>query len=381
MFGRGEEAVVDDIARSIDFGSMAEAIWTAKRVVVLTTLVCFLLAIILAFVLPARYTSAVSFLPSNFNSGGSAASAVAGQLALLGGGDLLGIGKNSADTYAGILKSRSVAHELVEKFSLMQVYKVKKESLAEKALGSDTAVSVDLKSSILTVAVTARTPELARDLAAGYMKALQNTNGRLALTEASQRRLFFTEQLAKEKDDLENAEAELQKTQEHSGLIAPAGQTDAEIRTISQIQAQIATRRVDLAALRQSSTNQNAEVIRLQAEIDGLQRELGEMERGGAQQATISIPTARVPALQLDYLRRAREVKYHEALFETLSKQLEAARLDEAREAPLLQVLDPPSLPDTKSSPKRLLICLVGFALGLCSGCIWAIWRSENVLL
>ena len=58
----------------------------------------------------------------------------------------------------------------------------------------------------------------------------------------------------------------------------------------------------------------------------------------------------RFPALELDYIRHARDVKYHEALFEIIAKQYEAARLDQAHE-PILQVLDAPSVPDSKSGP------------------------------
>jgi uncharacterized protein involved in exopolysaccharide biosynthesis len=304
------------------------------------------------------------------------AGALAGQLSALGGGDLLGVGKTSGDLYAGILASRSIASELVKRFNLMQVYKVKKESQAENALRSSTTVLLDAKSSIVSLSVTDKSPERARDLANSYMDALRETNGRLALSQSSQRRLFFEEQLTKEKDDLENAEVDLKKTEEQSGLIAPTGQTEAEIRTIADTQAQVAIRQVQLAALRQSATDQNPEVIRLRSEIEDLEGQLSRLQRGNGNGSTIAIPTSKVPALQLEYVRKEREVKYHEALFEMLSRQYEAARLDEAREAPMVQVLDSASYPDTKSSPKRLYYLLGGLVFGLLASCIWVLVRE-----
>jgi len=348
--------------------------WTIARV----TFGALAIATVVAFLLPVRYTSSVSFIPPNLSNGSSMASALAGQLSALGAGDLLGGGvKNSGDLYAGILRSRSVARELVKRFDLMRVYRVTKESKAHKVLDSHTDVTVDTKSSIVTVDVTEKDPKLAAELAGAYMDALRETNGRLALSQSSQRRLFFGQQLAKEKDDLENAEVDLKKTEERSGLIAPSGQTEAQIRTIAETRAQIASRQVQLAALRESATEQNPEVVRLRSEVEDLQGQLSRLQAGNGKESSTIIPTSRVPELQLEYVRKEREVKYHEALFEMLSRQYEAARLDEARDSPVLQMLDPASYPDVKSGPKRSYYMAGGLFLGFIAGCVWVLVRDR----
>ena len=370
-------AAVEEEESSIDLVALFQALRRGKRTIFRVTLGFFAFATVVAFLLPFQYTSAVSFIPPNLNNSSSMASALAGQLSALGAGDLVGGVKNPGDLYAGILKSRSISSELVKQFDLMHVYRVKKESQAEKVLGSNTDVTVDIKSSIVTVDVTAKSPALAHDLANAYMDALRETNGRLALSQSSQRRLFFVQQLAKEKDDLEDAEVELKKTEEQSGLILPAGQTEVEITTIAQTQAQIAVREVQLAALRDSSTEQNPEVIRLRSEITDLQGQLSRLQKGSGSKSTATIPTSKVPELQLDYVRKEREVKYHEALFDMLSKQYEGARLDEARDAPLLQMLDPASYPDTKSAPKRSYYMLGGLVFGFFASCVWVLTRDR----
>jgi capsule polysaccharide export protein KpsE/RkpR len=197
------------------------------------------------------------------------------------------------------------------------------------------------------------------------------------LSQSSQRRLFFGEQLAKEKDALEDAEVDLKKTEEQSGLIAPTGQTTVEIETIAQTQAQIAVREVQLAALRDSATEQNPEVIRLRSEIDDLQGQLARLQRGSGKESTAAIPTSMVPGLELEFVRKEREVKYHEALFDMLSRQYEAARLDEARDAPVVQVLDPASYPDIKSSPKRSYYMIGGLVFGFFGSCAWVLTRDR----
>jgi uncharacterized protein involved in exopolysaccharide biosynthesis len=278
--------------------------------------------------------------------------------------------------YAGILKSHSISSSLVKKFDLIKVYRVKHESDAIKELTKNTTVTVGAKDSIVTLAVTDRTPKRAHDLAQAYLDELHETNGRLALTESGQRRVFFDQQLIKEKDELGDAEVELKKVQEHSGLILPAGQTSLEMETIAKTRAQIAARQVQLAALRQSSTEVNPVVIRLRSEIADLQGQLNGLHNGKDGGDEGDIPTSKVPALQLLYVRKEREVKYHEALFEMLARQDEAARMDEAREAPLLQVLDPASYPDQKSGPHRSLIVLGGLFAGLFIGAMWVLGRA-----
>jgi tyrosine-protein kinase Etk/Wzc len=363
---------------AVDLVDVFHRLKQGRKTVLLCTLACGLVVTAIAFRLPLWYTSTTSFIPpANLGSNNSMASLVAGQLSAMGAGDLLGNIKNPGDLYAGILKSHSIAGDLVKRFDLMRVYRVKKESLAEKALASNTDVTVDIKSSIVTVDVMAKSPKLAHDLASAYMDALRETNGRLAFSQSSQRRLFFGEQLAKEKDELEDAEVDLKRTEEQSGLIAPAGQTEMEIGTIGQVQAQIAVREVQLAALRQSSTDENPDVIRLRSEIGDLQGQLARLQKGSASKSTATIPTSKVPEVQLEFVRKEREVKYHEALFDMLSKQYEAARLDEARDAPVLQVLDEATYPDTKSAPKRSYYALGGLAFGFLAGSIWVLTRKR----
>jgi tyrosine-protein kinase Etk/Wzc len=360
--------------------SLLSILARSRRTLLLFTSAGLIIAVIIALLLPVHYTSTASFLPPGANSS-SGAAVLAGQLSQLsglgGGAGLLGAAKTPGDLYIGILKSRSIASQLVKRFDLQHVYKVKKESQAEKLLASHSTFDVGVKDSIVTIAVTDTSPSRARDMANAYLDALRETNSRLALSEASQRRLFFGQQLAKEKDDLEDAEVDLKRTEEQSGLIAPAGQTASEIETIAQTRAEISVRQVELSALRQSATDQNPEVIRLQSEIADLQGQLARLQSGSGQGAGTAIPTSKVPALALEYVRKEREVKYHEALFEMLARQYESARLDEAHEAPLLQILDPADYPDSKSGPPRMLIALGGLLFGLFAGCVWVLLRDR----
>lgn len=367
---------------TIDIVELMMTLNRGRMKIIFFALVAFALGTAAAFLIPPEYTSKASLIPPNTNSSSTAAALVGqlSQISGLGAGSLLG-GKSPSDLYVGILKSRSIAAEIVKRFDLMSVYRVKKESEAEKRLASNSKFEVGTKDSIVTISVTDKSASRAHDIANAYLESLRDANGRLALNESSQRRLFFSQQLAKEKDNLENAEVALKETEEKTGLVAPTAQTASEIQIIAQTRAEIAVREVELSALRQSATEQNPEMIRLQSEITDLRGQLSLLQKGNAKNETGGIPTSMVPEVELDYVRKTREVKYHEALFEMLARQLEAARLDESHDPPLLQVLDPASYPDTRSFPPRILIMLGALLFGCLAGSGWVLASERFAMM
>ncbi len=304
-------------------------------------------------------------------------SQLAGQLGSLGALGGLGGLKSPGDVYIGILGSRTIADALIKRFDLQSVYKTKRLSDTEKTLKNNSKF-VSGKDSLVTISVVDRDPRRAANLANGYLDALYEQNGRLALTESGQRRLFFEQQLAHEKDALADAEVELKKTQEQTGMISPIGQTELAIDAIQQLRAQITSRQVELGVLQQGATDLNPQVVRIQTEIKRLQEQLQKLENGSSKRSpgSVQTPTAKVPELALEYIRKQREVKYHETLFQLLARQYESARLDESREAPLLQVVDKAVVPDKKSGPHRMLLTLMGMVLGFLAGALWIVLRN-----
>ena len=151
-----------------------------------------------------------------------------------------------------------------------------------------------------------------------------------------------------------------------------------EIDSIAQTRAQISSKEIELGALKQAATEQNPEVIRLQTQIDGLEQQLQRLENGAEARQNINVlpATAKVPALALEYVRKQREVKYREVLFELVAKQYESARLDESREAPVLQVVDRAVVPDRKSGIPRTFILLASCLLGALVGAGWIIGKD-----
>jgi tyrosine-protein kinase Etk/Wzc len=364
--------------QEIDLLVVMALLLRGRKTILKFTLVAVALAALLAYlVMKPMYTAEASFLPPQ-SAPGSGMSQLASQLGPLSGLGALGGLKSQGEVYLGILESRTIADGMIKRFDLQKVYKTKRISDTEKVLRARSTF-VSGKDTIIAISVKDHDSNRATNLANGYLDALYEQNGRLALTEASQRRLFFEQQLERAKDALADAEVELKKTEEQTGLISPGGQAQVEIESIAQIRAQISSREIELDALKQAATDQNPGVVRLQTQIDGLEQQLRKLEQGSeARQAGNVLPaTAKVPELALEYVRKEREVKYREVLFGLIAKQYESAKLDEAREAPVLQVVDRAVVPDRQSGPPRALIFLASCLLGALAGAGWVIVKDH----
>lgn len=347
-----------------------------RRRIFIVTLIALLLGTAVAFFLKPTFTAVATILPPQQQQ--SSVSALVGQfssLAALGGGSNLL--KNPADMYVGMIMSRTAADRLINRFHLQDLYKAKTMEEARKAFKSHINVEA-AKDGLIEISVKDHDPHRASDLANGLVNELYQLTSTLAITEAAQRRLFFDKQLEEEKTDLATAEEDLKKTQERTGLIQLSGQAEAIIQSVASLRAQIVSREVELQAMRTYATDQNPDVTRLQQEIDTLQQQLNTMEKSQSrlQPGDIQVPTGQVPGAGLEYARKLREVTYHTTLLTLLSKEYEGARIDEAKSAPLIQVVDAAVPPDRKSGPPRLLIILGSAVVGFCLACFWTFFSQ-----
>jgi tyrosine-protein kinase Etk/Wzc len=339
-----------------------------KRLVLGLTLLGGIIAAVIAFVVPPTYTATAVIMPPQQQS--SSAAALLGQLGGIAGlaSQSLGI-KNPSDPYVGILNSQTVADELIKQFKLRDVYKKENLTDTRKKLASRTSFNA-AKYSLIQISVEDRDPKRAADIANAYVDRLQEQNSRLAVTEASQRRLFFERQVEVEKNNLAEAEAAFKKMQEQKGIFQVSSQVEAVIRSMAQLRAEVATREVNLQRLKAGATTQNPEVLRQEIELKEMRAQLQEMEASSTKRSHGDplMPTTMVPEAGLEYTRRLREVKYRETLYELLAKQYEAARIDEAKESPMIQIVDRALTPDKRSAPKRSIYIILGLILGAILG-------------
>jgi uncharacterized protein involved in exopolysaccharide biosynthesis len=361
----------------IDLFDIVLSLLRRRSRIVLLSIGAFVLGVLISLVLKPTFTALAVIMPPQQQQ--SSASALMGQLgSLLGAGAGGGLGlKNPADMYVGILKSRTIADHVITKFNLISVYKTKRMQDARLVLSNHVEFEVG-KDGLIHITVRDGDPNRASDLANAFIDQLYAMNSTLAISEAAQRRVFFDQQMAEEKMALAAAEADLKVTQERTGLIQLSGQAESIIRTIAEVQAEISSREVQMEAMRTFATDQNPDVSRLQQEISELRQQLRNLEDDQQHLAAgdTQVPAGRVPAEGLEYARKLREVKYHETLFDLLSRQYEAARIDEAKAAPIIQVVDWAVPPERKSGPHRSLIALGFGFFGFLFACSWTVFET-----
>jgi len=345
------------------------------------SLASFVVGAGIAFSLKPTFTSTAAILPPQ--SPQSAASALMGQLGSLAGLGAAGAGnllENPADTYVGILQSRTIGDRIIEQFHLQTLWKLKRLQDTRKIL--ETHVQFEYaKDGLIKITVNDPSPKLASDMANAFVEELYRVNSTLVISEASQKRLFFDQQLNEEKAALIATEDNLRATQEKTGLIELSGQAEMAIRTIAETRAELRDREVQLQAMRSYATDENPDVVRLQREIEALRHQLTSLQNNSNQMSLgdTQVPAGKLPSEGLEYIRKLREVRYHTALYDLLSKQFEAARIDEAKSAPIMQVIDRAVPSDGKSGPPRMLITLGLGVVGFCIACFLAFWRQALI--
>jgi tyrosine-protein kinase Etk/Wzc len=335
------------------------------------------LAIIYALLQPNIYTAKIVILPPQ--QGATSMSAMLGQLGGLAG--LVGAGgaiKMSNDVYIGMLKSHTLADQMISRFKLQQRFKAKTIEATRASLAGGTEIKTG-KDGFITIEYSSEDPKFAASIANAYVEELDKLNNTVAVTEASRKRLFFEKQLKENRDNLISAEIGLKQTQERTGLIQLEAQGQAIIAAASNLRGQVVAKEVELQAMGAFATPQNPLYRQAQQVLAGLRAQLAKAERNGVQgRGDIMVPTGKLPETGLEYLRKMRDLKYQETLFELLSKQYEIAKMDEAKEAALIQVLDKALVPEQKSKPKRSLIVILATLMAFFIGVLLAFVREAS---
>lgn len=342
-----------------------------KRLIFGITLAAALASVAAAFCVPVWYTAEAIILPPQQQQ--SSIGAFSGVIGSLTGSSSmasqLGL-KSPSDLYIGLLGSRSISDSVVTQFRLKEVYGKQLTSDARKALLKHMEFSSG-KDSLIKIKAEDTDPKRAAAIANAFIDELYQQNSRLAITDASQRRLFFEKQLATEREALAKAESDLKETQQSTGMLVPSGQAEALIRGAAQLRAEIVSREVQLQAMRSFATEQNPQLQVLEQEIKSFKSQLAGIEENGGSGSKFELSAGKLPQANLEYIRKFRELKYHETLYELLARQYEAARIDEAKQAPVIQVVDRAIVPDKKSWPPRALLVLAGAAAGLLISSVW----------
>ena len=353
--------------RGSTFLSVLLTLARRKKFILLVTVGCAAAALIVSLLLPPEYTATAVILPPSQSSGVASLAGDLGGLSSLAGlaSSALGM-KNLTDMYVSMLKSESVEDEVIRRYGLLAEYHKKYFYDARKRLEWHTTIDGSKKDGLIRLSFEDRSPARAAEVANGYVEVLRGLSQHLAITEAAQRRVVFENQLEQTKDDLTRSEEALKQTELSTGFVAIDSQARALIESAARLRAQVVAKEVQIEAMKAYAGEGNPELLEQQDALNSLR---GQFDRlvgsSGSSADDLFLSKGNVPQAALEYARKLRDVKYNEAIFQVLARQLEAARIDEAKEGGFLQVVNQAIVPERRSFPKRAWITLGAAAFGL----------------
>jgi len=361
----------------------AIVLWRERKALLKIVAAGTLVALLIALLIPTKYESATRLMAPDMRSGSEFAM-MAGLLAKAGGGggvgaltsNLLGGMNNAGDMFVGVLRSRTIASNLVTQFDLKKVYGVRKDWSAQEKLADRTDISQDRKSGIITIRVEDHVPQRAADLARAYVDQLNRLLVEVNTSAAHRERVFLEERLNVVKKELDSATKQLSEFSVKNTTIDPKEQGHAMVEAAVSLQGELIATQTELRGLQQIYTDNNVRVRSLQARIAELRDQINKLrgpdpnqpEEAAANSDSLYPSFRKLPTLGVSYTDLFREVKLRETVFEILTQQYEMAKVEEAKEIPTAKVLDPADVPEKKSGPPRTLILAFGiffsFAIG-----------------
>jgi uncharacterized protein involved in exopolysaccharide biosynthesis len=376
---------------SADSVAYLRLIWEHRGLLARVVLCGFFASTLIAFLIPTRYQSTARLMPPDNNQSGGlamAAAALSGSSGALGGlggiaTDMLGL-KSTSDSFVGILASRTVQDKLITQFDLRKLYRDRRMEDARKDLAEHTDISVDRKSQIITITVTDHDPKRAEAMGQAYVEELNRLVADLSTSSARRERIFLEGRLQAVTSDLEAAEKEFSQFSSKNSAIDIKEQGKAMVAAAATLQGQLIAAESEVQGLKQIYTDNNIRVRSVQARINELKLQLekigGKGEDSsvplGKQQDSLYPSIRKLPLLGVAYADLYRRTRVQEAVFETLTKEYELAKVQEVKEIPTVKVLDSPNTPDKKSFPPRMLIMFLGTAFAFALATTWVFGKT-----
>lgn len=367
---------------------IAELLWRERRFILRCSLCALVTFALIAFLLPNHYTATTRLMPPDYSAGSNLALSLpalsdssSGSTGIMGmASRLLGI-NTSGELLIGVLQSENVEDRVIKKLDLMHVYSDRYIEDARKHLETHTSLSTDPKNGIISISVSDKSAARAAQIANEYVAELNQALAEVNTSSAHRERLFLEQRLEQVSQQSEADSKEFALFASQNGAVDIPDQAKSMVAAGAGLQSQLIVAQAELKGLEQIYSQNNARVRSARARVDELQ---SQMNKFGGKNINPSTDTAlgqdqlypsvrQLPLLGVKYLDLYRRSKVDDAVFELLTKEYEIAKIQEAKEIPTAQVLDPALAPGKKSSPHRLIISLGGMLAALICSCAYLV--------
>ena len=249
------------------------------RKLIITLFVVFvLIATVVAFLLPVKYTSVSTILPPEKTAGPDL-----GFLSMLTDlpvniPSLPGMA-GPADEYVAILRSRNVQEAVINKLNLMELFQTKYMTDALRKLNSICFFD-KTEENLIVITATERTPQLAQKIVQTFIDELDRVNQETRKTSARYSREFLEKRLQEVEVQFHQAAENIRQFQIEHKTIALEEQVKVVIEAAAQLRTQIAFKEVELHLLEKSMESTHPTVVQAKFQLQELKKQLNKLETG-----------------------------------------------------------------------------------------------------
>jgi uncharacterized protein involved in exopolysaccharide biosynthesis len=382
--------------QKLDLVDHLSLIFRRRKSIIVHSFICCIVAAIVSLTLPYWYTAETTILPPTDDNSDISLSSLLNKIPLGGLGMGLGAASEEATLLLAILNSRTLMESTVQQFNLKERYRCKNMEESIKELRKHISVKLNEEGTI-TVKASAKTGflpgrksieearRLSMDISNFCIQELDRINKTLKTERATNTRKFIEKRYMQNIKDLSDAEERLKNFQQKSGAIDLPTQTSSVIKAVAEVKAKIMVKEINLNVLKESYGQSNMEAVTLQNELTELRKKYLELLnnsgeiRGDAKDPFL--PIKDLPRIGIEYARIYRDVVMQQTIMEFLLPQFEQAKIQEAKDTPTVQVLDPAVLPIKRSKPKRAFFVLLVAFIVTGFGVVHAEWQEHMINL
>ncbi|KAA3617963.1 MAG: hypothetical protein DWQ05_07915 [Calditrichaeota bacterium] len=336
-----------------------------RKLIIWNFFIVSILAVIISFLLPKYYKSTAVFLPPSQSSG---LTALIQNFSV----DVLGTSDVTGDAFITILNSRNLREQIISKYDLMNLYERDYIEHTLKDLENNVVIEPEYQVGIgmsninsIAISVIDKSPQRAQNMATDFLNLLEERIIDLNTRKAKNNRIFLELRVAEIKNEMKKTQYAMRNFQEEYGAVEITSQSKVTIEAAAQLKAEILALEVERDILAKNALAKNMNLKRINTRLEIMKNKFNDMYTGDGytdELGNVLLPISKIPTLSLQYFDLYRNAEIQNKLFEMLVPLLEQAKIQEAKNIPVLKIVDSPSLATYKYKPKRLFI-VIGIVL------------------
>lgn len=359
-----------------------------KRIFSVTVLSTIFIFLILLFIYPVTYSSTAVILPPEKNTSFMGLSAILSQQNMT---SLLSpsLSNASSQLYAEILKSRSASLYVIQKLGIQDEYDDEDINLAAIKLSKDLdieltkegliKISFEYKSKLLPMFIDnlQKRRKTSAVITNTFVEALDKINRDKLSSRSKKARIFLETQLSETRKSLDSLEIELQNFQSKNKTISLPDQIKAAMESAVKLKTEIAQLEIELGLMKFNVQQDDKIYQSLQKKLDELKQQYKKIE---LENDDYFVSFNKVPLIAKELSSLLREIKIQNEVYIFLQQQYYKEKIEENRDLPTVEILDPAIPPNRASSPRLLFSSFMGGLFTFLLMGIVSIYKHKNII-